>query len=310
MDTVNPLLPASSQAAAIARLFYVDLVISVIIFLVVAGLVLTVVLRNRKRPPSFSPEQDFGNEKLEWTWTIVPLMIVTGLFIYTIKVMREVNPPPADRQPDVEIVAHQWWWEVHYFPSGVTTANEIHVPVGQDLLFRVKSADVIHSFWVPALGQKVDAIPNHPNYAWYDVTDAGTYQGTCTEFCGAEHAWMRILLIAEPVPEFGAWIEEQLLPARTPTGATAQAGRQKFEHHTCMSCHTIRGTPADGTVGPDLTHLASRETLAAGVFENTPENLLKWIRDPQRYKPDSHMPNMDLSQQTFEEIAAYLGGLR
>jgi len=310
MDTVNSLLPASSQAAAIARLFYVDLVISAIIFLVVAGLVLTIILRNRKRAPSFLPEQDFGNEKLEWTWTVVPLMIVTGLFIYTVKIMREVSPPPADRQPDIEIVAHQWWWEVHYFPSGATTANEIHVPVGKDLLFRVRSADVIHNFWVPALGQKIDAIPNHPNYAWYHVTEAGTYQGTCTEFCGAEHAWMRILLIAEPVPAFGAWIEEQSLPAREPTGATARAGRQKFEHHTCMSCHTIRGTPADGTVGPDLTHLASRQTLAAGVFENTPENLMKWIRDPQRYKPDSHMPNMDLGQQTFEEIAAYLGELR
>lgn len=310
MDTVSTLLPASSQAAAIARLFYVDLVIAAAIFLVVTGLVLAIIVRNRRRPDSYVPRQDFGNERLEWAWTIVPLLIVTGLFLYTVRVMHEVDPKPATRPPDLEIVAHQWWWEVHYLPSGGVTANEIHIPVGRDLLFRLQSADVIHDFWVPALGQKVDAIPNHPNYAWYDVTEPGTYLGTCAEFCGAEHAWMRILLVAEPVPAFGAWLEEQLLPGRTPTGTAAKAGAQKFAHHTCRNCHAIRGTAADGDIGPDLTHLASRETLAAGVFKNTPENLMKWIRYPQTYKPGSHMPNMNLTDQTFREIAAYLGELR
>ncbi len=310
MDIVSPLLPASPQAAEIARLFYVALIIAAVILLVVAGMVFIIIIRNRRLPRDYTPKQDFGNETLEWTWTIVPLMIVTGLFVYTVMVMHDVDPKPVDRQPDVEIVAHQWWWEVHYLPSGAVTANEIHLPVGRDLLFEVRSADVIHDFWVPALGQKVDAIPNHPNYAWYDVERPGTYLGTCAEFCGAEHAWMRIRVIAEPVPAFGAWLEEQLLDARKPTGPAAEAGARLFQNHTCMNCHSIRGTAADGDIGPDLTHLASRQTLAAGVFRNTPENLLKWVSDPQKYKPGSHMPNMDLSRQTFEELVAYLEELK
>jgi cytochrome c oxidase subunit 2 len=310
MDTVSPLLPASPQAAEIARLFYVDLVISIAIFLVVAGLVLTVIIRSHRRPPDYLPKQDFGNEKLEWIWTIVPLMVVTGLSVYTVKVMHDVDPQPIDRQPDVVVVAHQWWWEFHYLPSGGVNANEVHIPVGKDLLFEVRSADVIHDFWVPALGQKVDAIPNHPNHAWYDAEKAGTYLGTCAEFCGAEHAWMRIRVVAQPVPAFGVWLEEQLLDARKPTGAAAEAGAALFAKHTCLNCHSIRGTAANGDIGPDLTHLASRETLAAGVFRNTPENLIKWISDPQKYKPGSHMPKMNLSDQSLGDIVAYLKELK
>ncbi|MEJ2076863.1 MAG: cytochrome c oxidase subunit II [Acidobacteriota bacterium] len=310
MDVASPLLPATPQAEEIARLFYVDLVIAGVIFVVVAGLVATVIIRNRKRSPDDLPVQNFGSETLEWTWTIIPVMIVTGLFVYTMKVMHEVDPKPVGREADVEIIAHQWWWEVHYHPSGAVTANEIHLPVGRDLLFQVRSADVIHDFWVPALGQKVDAIPNHPNYAWYDVDKPGTYLGTCAEFCGAEHAWMRIRVIAQPVPAFGFWVEEQLLDARPPTGSAAKAGAALFAKHTCMNCHSIRGTPANGDIGPDLTHLASRQTLAAGVFRNTPENLMKWVSDPQKYKPGSHMPTMDLRRQSFENIVAYLEELK
>jgi cytochrome c oxidase subunit 2 len=310
MDVVSPLLPSSSQAEEIASLFYVDLIVDVVILSLVVGLVLAVIVRNRRRPPDYVPKQDFGAEKLEWIWTIVPLMIVTGLFLYTVKVMREVDPKPIGKQPDVLIVAHQWWWEVHYIPSGGITANEIHMPVGKDLLFEVQSADVIHDFWVPALGQKVDAIPNHPNYAWYDVERPGTYLGTCAEFCGAEHAWMRIRVMAEPLPAFNTWLEEQLLDARRPSGPQAIAGARLFEKHTCMNCHSIRGTPADGAIGPDLTHIASRQTLAAGVFRNTPDNLMKWIQKPQKYKPGCRMPNLDLSRPAFEQIVAYLEELR
>lgn len=310
MDISSPLVPSTPQAEAIARLFYVDLIVSGVILSVVVGLLLTVILRNRRAKQGGLPVQDFGNEKLEWAWTLVPLVIVTGLFLYTVRIMHEVDPKPLNRQPDVEVVAHQWWWEVHYLPSGAITANEIHLPVGRDLLFKVRSADVVHDFWVPALGQKVDAFPNHPNYAWYDVERAGTYLGTCAEFCGAEHAWMRIRVIADPVPAFGSWLEHQLIEARPPSGPAAKMGAHLFERHTCMNCHSIRGTPADGDVGPDLTHLASRETLAAGVFVNNPENLLKWIRSPQTYKPGSHMPNLNLSAESFEQITAYLEELK
>ncbi len=310
MDVVSPLLPSSAQAEEIARLFYVNLVIAGAILLVVAGLVVAIIVRNRRQPPDFVPVQDFGNETLEWIWTIVPLLIVTGLFIYTVKVMHAVDPKPAGKPPDVEIVAHQWWWEVHYLPGGVTTANEIHIPVGRDLLFQVRSADVVHDFWVPALGQKVDAIPNHPNYAWYDVLEPGTYLGSCAEFCGAGHAWMRIRVIAEPEAAFNTWIEEQSVAAHEPTGADAREGARLFEQETCSSCHTIRGTKAKGTVGPDLTHVGSRQTLAAGVFYNTRENLLNWITDPQKYKPGSHMPRLNLDRKAFEEIANYLEELQ
>lgn len=310
MDIASPLVPTTPQAEEIARLFYVDLIIAGAIFSVVVGLVLTVIIRNRRRSKDHLPRQAFGNERLEWTWTIVPLLVVSGLFAYTVKVMHEVDPKPAGQQPDVEVVAHQWWWEVHYLPSGAVTANEIHVPVGKDLLFRVRSADVVHDFWVPALGQKVDAFPNHPNYAWYDVEKPGTYLGTCAEFCGAEHAWMRIRVIAESAPRFGVWQEHQLLNARKPAGTLAVQGARLFEKHTCMNCHSIRGTAANGDIGPDLTHVASRQTLAAGVFRNTPENMMKWVRDPQKYKPDCHMPDLDLSRESFEQIVAYLGELK
>lgn len=310
MDIVSPLVPSTPQAREIAHLFYVDMIIAGVILAVVVGLVITIIIRNRRRVDDRIPEQNFGNEKLEWTWTIVPLMIVTGLFIYTVKVMHEVDPKPVGREPDVEIVAHQWWWEVHYRPSGAVTANEIHLPVGRDLLFKVRSADVVHDFWVPELGQKVDAFPNHPTFAWYTIEKSGTYLGTCAEFCGAEHAWMRIRVIGETVPAFGSWLEEQLTDARKPTGAEAIQGARLFEKHTCMNCHTIRGTSAKGTIGPDLTHIASRQTLAAGIFRNTHENLLKWLEDPQKYKPDCHMPDLNLKRQSFEQIAAYLEELQ
>ena len=309
-EATSVLAPASPQGREVLDLFWIVLILAGVIFLVVTTLVITAVIRFRERPGGPPPSTLDESITLEVVWTVIPTLILAALFVLTVRVMHQVAPNPKDSRPDLRIVAHQWWWELHYPQYGVTSANEFHLPVQRQLLLRLESADVVHDFWVPALGQKVDAIPNHPNYAWYDVERPGIYLGTCAEFCGAEHAWMRIRVIAEPVPAFGAWLEEQLLDARKPTSPAAEAGARLFQNHTCMNCHSIRGTAADGDIGPDLTHLASRQTLAAGVFRNTHENLLKWVSDPQKYKPGSHMPNMDLSRQTFEELVAYLEELK
>lgn len=302
--------PNSPQAQAIARLFWFDLIIAAVIFLTVAALVLFVSARFRQRAGRPEPRQDEGNPRLELLWTLIPALILTALFWRTARTMQIVNPPVRQRTPNVVVIGHQWWWEYHYPQSGVVTANELHMPAGSDWLLRVLSADVIHDFWVPDLGGKVDAIPGHPNYLWIDPRRPGTYLGTCAEFCGNEHALMGIRVIVQSPPAFASWEQEQLRVPGAPTGAAALEGARLFDQGTCADCHTIAGTKATGKVGPDLTHVADRETLGAGVLANTTDNLTKWLEDPQKYKPGCHMPDFNLSQTEARSIAVYLEALK
>ena len=304
------LSPASPQAHAISLLFVYMLVIAAIILTVVAGLVVYIVIRYRGRPGDAEPRQISGNRTLEIIWTAIPLAIVTSLVVFTIHTMRVVDPAAGRRKPDLVIIAHQWWWEIHYPGSGVVTANEVHMPVGEHWLVQVESADVIHDFWVPRLGRKIDAIPGHPNHIWLQVDVPDTYLGSCAEYCGAGHAWMRIRVIAQTPEAFAAWEKQQLAIPPPPATSEAVAGEKLFLDHTCANCHTIAGTPAHGTIGPDLTHLAGRETLAAGALTNTPDNLARWLRDPDAVKPGAHMPNLDLSSGQIKELVAYLEGLK
>jgi cytochrome c oxidase subunit 2 len=292
--------PSSPEAQSIVNLFVLTLFIAAVIFILVAGLVLIASFRFRSRPGEDEPRQIFGNRKLEIAWTVGPALLLIVLFVLTIKTMSASDPPILPgQQPDLVITAHQWWWEVHYPKSGVITANEIHIPAGQKLLFRVESADVIHDFWVPELGRKIDAIPGHPNQVWLEANTPGTYLGTCAEYCGAEHAWMRIRVIAQPQADFETWQQQQLQLPKIPTSGAAAEGEKLYTQKTCIVCHAAG-------IGPDLTHLGDRETIGAGVLTNTPANLAKWLKNPQAVKPGSYMPNFNLTDTEVQALVAYL----
>ena len=301
---------SSTQARDIANLFYFDLALSAFIFLLVAGLVAYCCARFRCRPGAGDPYQNHGSTKLETLWVIIPGLILGVFLVFTALAMHSVDPPVGTRQPDVTVTAHQWWWEYHYSKSGVVTANELHMVTGANWLLGVESADVDHSFWVPDLGPKKDAIPGMRNHLMLQPTRSGTYLGTCTEYCGMEHALMGIRVIVQPRADFDKWVQSQLAAPGKPVGAAAQQGERLFVDHTCMNCHRIAGTAANATVGPDLTHVADRETLGAGVLTNTVDNLTRWIEDPQKYKPGCNMPTMRLSQAQAYDIAVYLEGLK
>lgn len=307
-----PFQPDSPQAAAISNLFIVTLIIAAIVFAIVLVLTIVAIIRFRSRPDTEEPRQVFGNKKLEIGWTVAPALLLLGLFIYTAKTMQVSDQPvPADKQgKDMVVIGHQWWWEIRYPQYGVVTANEVHMPVGQKLSALFESADVIHDFWVPQLGRKIDLVPGHPNNLYLQLNTPGTYFGTCAEFCGAQHAWMRIRVIAQTPEDFAAWIKSQQQIPQTPTSGPAAQGAQLFQQIACKSCHTIAGTDAKGTVGPDLTHLASRETLGAGVMDNNQGNLTAWVNDPQKIKPGANMPALGLTNQQLQAIVAYLETLK
>ena len=216
----------------------------------------------------------------------------------------------APGEADIVVVGHQWWWEVRYPGSGAVTANEIHIPIGRRFRVRVESADVIHSFWVAQLGPKMDMIPGHPNFVWLEADRAGVYDGACAEFCGDQHAWMRFRVVAEPVPQYEAWLAHQAQPAPTSAGAVAEAGTRFFFAQACANCHAIKGTSAIADAAPDLTHLASRTELAAGRIANNPQNLARWLRNPQAIKPGCQMPNFTLNDEQLTQLVAYMEGLK
>jgi cytochrome c oxidase subunit 2 len=221
---------------------------------------------------------------------------------------------PSKRPLTIEVVAHQWWWELQYkdsTPGGLfTTANELHVPVGQPVLLVLTSRDVIHSFWVPNLAGKKDLVPGRTQSWWFQADTPGVYRGQCAEFCGHQHAKMALLVVAEPLTDYQAWVRRSQQPAVTPSDPVAARGQQVFMNGTCVMCHAIQGTPARSRNGPDLTHLASRRTLAAATLENTRGALAGWIVDPQRVKPGTQMPPSQLSSQDLDALLTYLQTLK
>ena len=301
---------SSAQADEINRLFIIFLIISAVILAIVAFMVVggIVFYHSKKRK---NPRQIFGNTRLEIIWTVIPFIIVTVLFFLSLKVMRQINEPVVDgRKPDISIIAHQWWWEFHYPSENVTTANELHIPVGKKLLMSIKSADVIHSWWVSSLGRKIDAIPGQVNFGWISADTVGVYEGTCSEYCGTEHAWMRIKVIAESDSDFNNWIDNQKLNAVKPVNQIGIMGERLFQQKTCGNCHTISGTPANKHIGPDLSHVASRQTLLSGMVVNSSNNLKKWIEDPQKMKKGSNMPNFRMNKKEVDALVNYLEQLK
>ena len=207
--------PFSPETASISHLFIVVLIICGVILAIVIGMIGYGLIYFRHKPGSADPAPHFGNRKLEITWTVGPILIIVCLFTLTVSGMRQ-SDPPANREPDLIVIGHQWWWEVRYPQTGVVTANEIHIPVGRQWLVRLESADVIHDFWVPALARKMQVIPGQTNHIWLEADAPGTYDGECAEYCGAEHSWMRFLVIAEPPAAFDVWLRNQETPAAIP----------------------------------------------------------------------------------------------
>jgi cytochrome c oxidase subunit 2 len=214
----------------------------------------------------------------------------------------------------IQITGYQWWWDIQYLDSDpslrVTTANELHLPVGRPIYVTLRAADVIHSFWVPPLHGKTDLVPGRENVTWLQVDRPGIYRGQCAEFCGVQHAHMGLVVVAQPEAAFRRWLAQQSRPAAPAQSAQAQRGQQIFMDGTCSSCHTIRGTDANGYVGPDLTHVASRNTLGALTVLNRPDTLAEWIRDSQHLKPGNQMPAFHIGPTRIQELTAYLEELK
>lgn len=290
---------------------------AVAVFVAVEGLLLYSVLRFRGREGDPLPVQTHGNTRLEITWTIIPALILGVILWATFSTERTLATPPEDpRGIAVRVIGHQWWWEFEYPDLGVSTANELHIPVGVPVTLQLESADVIHSFWVPFLAGKTDAIPGRINRLWLQADEAGTYSGQCAEFCGIQHALMRFIVVAEATSQFESWLRnERSIPnfAATPVPAgqagdasLVSQGAQLFANGACITCHAIRGTAAQGRVGPELTHFGSRQTIAANTLANNPGNLKRWLRNPQAVKPGALMPNLNLNDQDIEALTAYL----
>ena len=308
--------PVSTPAFIIREVSFFVLGITAVIFVLVSGLGVYAMIRFRRRASDDGqePPQVYGSQQIELAWTIVPLLIVVVLFLVTARYIYGVErrAQPADAL-EVTIIGHQWWWEIRYPKLGIVTANELHVPISvaarpMPTYITLQSADVIHSFWIPQLAGKMDVIPNKTNRLWVEPLRAGTYVGQCAEYCGVQHAWMLLRAVVQPREEFNRWVAAQQAPALD--DPAAQAGARLFTSLSCINCHTVRGTPANGLFGPDLTHLMSRTTLGSGAVRNTPETLRAWVEDPASFKPGVLMPAMKLSDDELTKLTAYLLTLR
>jgi cytochrome c oxidase subunit 2 len=250
-------------------------------------------------------------EGLNWLWIGVGVSTLVLLFtvVWTMVVLAKVTLPQRKPALTIEVTGHQWWWQVRYLSSDPSqifaTANEIHIPTGQSVLFKLIGADVIHSFWVPALAGKTDTIPGQTNETWLEANTPGIYHGQCTEYCGLQHAKMGFLVVADAPKDFAAWREHQLQSPQPPRAGDQWAGLSNFNTY-CGSCHAVRGTDAAGVLGPDLSHLMQRHTLAAGVLPNDPDDLARWISDPQGIKPGNLMQKPELSSRELADVQAYL----
>ena len=326
-DNLSMFDPASPGADSIRSLTILVLVITGFIFILVEGILFYAIYRFRGGANEQEPPQVYGSKPIEIAWTAAPALIVFVLVMVTIRTIWEINPTlplpqPGDHALFVTAIGHQWWWEYRYDhydgkKLGFVTANELHIPTGADGVSRpvyltLRSADVCHSYWVPRLAGKTDMIPGRTNYMWLQTDRPDLYLGQCAEFCGSQHANMLIRVVAEPAEDFERWLanEEKDQAPRDNDPEVVKRGRTAFLQQSCVNCHRVAGTAAEGTYAPDLTHLMSRQTLAAGMIPNTPDNLRQWITDPQKIKPSCLMPAFGLSDRDRDLIVDYLATLR
>ena len=308
--------PESTPAKSIFNLSMFVLVITGIIFVVVFTLLVYSISKFHAKSADANrePAQVYGSTQIELAWTIIPILIVVVLFLATARSIHAIQdaPEPAGAV-DVTAIGHQYWWEFRYPKLGIVTANELHIPVSDPshptpTFLQLLSADTDHSFWIPELAGKTDLIPNHPNRMWMDPHRTGIFLGQCAQYCGTQHAKMLLRVSVDSPQDFAAWVHSQQQPAIQEL--SVMTGREVFEHTACINCHTVSGTPADGRFGPDLTHLMSRTTIAAGAAENTQENLRRWVEDPDAIKPGSLMPAMKLSDSDLDAVVTYMETLR
>jgi cytochrome c oxidase subunit 2 len=304
--------PKGTPSHLIFGLSMFVLALTAAIFLTAAGILTYVLMRYRQRAADSSdePPQIYGSNQIELSWTVLPILIVVVLFLTTARVIfnTESISKPKDAL-DVQVIGHQYWWEFRYPKLGIVTANELHIPVSDPhhptpTYLEMSSADTDHSFWVPRLAGKMDVIPNRVNVMWIDPESAGLYLGQCAQYCGVQHAKMLLRVYAQTKADFDAWVAQQQQPAKQDT--SVEDGRSVFLHNACINCHAVNGTIAEGKFGPDLTHLASRETIASGAVPNTPDNLKIWIQNPDRLKPGCLMPAMHLNDHDVDLVTAYL----
>jgi cytochrome c oxidase subunit II len=320
----NALDASGPQAARIASLWWLMLPIGVAVWSIV---VIVMAVGARRNPADeTAPRTGQGLQiarddvrERRMTRVIASAVALTVVILFFVLVAdfsvgNALTMPPATKAVPIKVVGHQYWWEVQYLDSIpqniVTTANEIHIPVGKPIVLELASRDVIHSFWVPSLVGKKDLLPGYTRSLWFRADTAGTYVGQCAEFCGLEHAKMRMLVIAQPQDQYDAWIKAQQDSAKDPVDSVAARGEHVFLGTSCVMCHAISGTSAAAHTGPDLTHIGSRQTIASGILPNTEGNLIAWISDPQRIKPGSLMPATKLDARDLKALVTYLRQLK
>jgi cytochrome c oxidase subunit II len=319
----TPLAPASREAQNIEGLWWLFVGVSVVVFAFVTVWLLLVIFRGRRewaaQVASEPPLSTEGPRTKSMTILVVSAVVATivilfGLLVADFSVGRSLQPPQTTKALTIKITGRQWWWQIEYLDpepvKGFITANELHLPVGQPVQLLLQSADVIHSFWIPNLQGKKDLIPGHQTSLWLTPDRVGTFRGQCAEFCGYQHAHMRLLAIVETPEEFGRWQEAQRQSAPAPSNDSQRHGQHVFLSKTCAMCHTIQGTPANSRIGPPLTHLASQQTIAAGSFPNNRGHLAGWILDPQALKPGVRMPPNQLSPDDLQALLDYLESLK
>jgi cytochrome c oxidase subunit 2 len=316
MSPTDIFTPATTPARWVFDLSLMVYLVCTAIFVVVGSLLVYAVVKFRKKKgdDGREPPQVYGSKQIELAWTIIPILIVLILFLASARVIAFTQGNHFEGKPlEVNVVGHQFWWEYRYPGLGVVTANELHMPASDPAqptptLLHLYSADTDHSFWVPKLAGKTDLIPNFPNTMWIDPERPGLYLGQCAQYCGTQHAKMLLRVYVQPREDFAKWVEEQRKPAIA--SAAAAHGQEVFARAACINCHAIAGTAATGRFGPDLTHLMSRDTLAAGIIPNTRENLRAWIKNPSAFKPGALMPAMGFDDGDVDAVTDYLMTLR
>lgn len=306
--------PHATPAERVFRLSVLVLIICGAVFVVVATWITVAIIRFRRKPgDNAEPAQIYGSNQIEIAWTVIPVLIVVVLTTATARITSAVQDHQMPKDAlEVTVIGHQYWWEFQYPALGIVTANELHIPANttaepRTTRLTLKTADVVHSFWVPELAGKTDLIPGQANQTWLDPSRPAVYLGNCAELCGIQHANMLLRVVVDSPEDFRAWVRHQQQPAAE---TAAPDDQMAFLSAPCIACHTIRGTSAAGVLGPDLTHLMSRSTLTARELANNRENLKNWIHDPQAMKKGSKMISFSLPQATEDQIVSYLTSLQ
>jgi cytochrome c oxidase subunit 2 len=309
------LSPAGPQTSSIHALWLVMLWTASIVFLVVLAFLTAALIRGvRRRDSSLAVPAEHVLNRSVGAAVAGTVVVLVGLLLFSLVVGRRVASLHASSAVTIAITGHQWWWQIEYEDAvpdrRVLTADEVHIPTNRPIVFKVTSADVIHSFWVPNLQGKRDLIPGYTTAIWMEADRPGVFSGQCAEFCGLQHAHMSLDVVAEPEPDFERWLDAMRQPARDPQTDVERRGQNIFLDARCGTCHTVRGTNAHGQIAPDLTHIAARRRIGAGTLSNTPDHLRAWVENAQASKPGNQMPPNPLAPSESEALVAYLDTLR